>query len=398
MEGTNVAGFRWNTMLPVVAASVGAMLVFLAALAGHAFRQREAMALEGRVLGLATDPQTILDQFWSETAAGSIHGLMLEDPQGTTLAKVGETDLSSPPRMIDLFIGPPGGGRGRPWFGPPSGKPGQRGAHGRKQLLVFLDEHAGSPPLPVRLLLPASVIVAFSLLGLAVLGGRLLDRERLEVERRAKGRRLEALGRAGAGLAHQLRNPLATIKGTAQLLAEGSSSETDRRRADSIVTQSTRMDDMLGSLLDFARPPEAEPTDIDVVQIIDDLVAEDPTIRIDVEPGLKVRVDPGHLEHILENLLSNARAHRPENSPIEISGRPEGETVTITVSDRGPGPGDEPEELFQPYVTRRPDGAGLGLTIARTLAEANGGALTLEPRPGGGATATLILRSPGEAS
>lgn len=250
---------------------------------------------------------------------------------------------------------------------------------------------AAAPPLPIRLLLPSSSAVGLGLVALAVLGGRLLIRQRYEAEVEADRRRLEALGRAGAGLAHQLRNPLATIKGSAQLLGERIKENEPRLRAQAIVTQADRMDRMLSTLLDFARPQEAEASTVNLAGSLSALAKNTTKIRLDIPESIEARVDPDHLDHIVENLLSNALAHSPEDSSVEISGHTVGDTVKIQISDRGPGPGDSPEELFQPYVSHRPDGAGLGLTIARTLAEANGGTLTLDHRKGGGTNAVLIL-------
>jgi len=261
---------------------------------------------------------------------------------------------------------------------------------------VFLSSGAGVPPLPIRFLLPFSVVVGLGLFALAVLGGRLLIRQQHEAEVESDRRRLQALGRAGAGLAHQLRNPLATIKGSAQLLEEILKDHESRNRAGTIVTQADRMDRMLGTLLDFARPPAPEISTVDLCHALSELTRDVARVRVDVPASTTVDVDPDHLDHIVENLLSNALLHSPNDSIVEISGHTIGGQVEIQISDRGPGPGDEPEELFQPYVTHRPDGAGLGLTIARTLAEANGGRLTLVSRQDGGSTAVLILPANGK--
>ncbi len=394
---------RWDVLLPSAAAVVAALLIGLASLAGYAFKQREALALDGRVLGLAhrvesrlreTDQgaeQELLESLWQEVQQPII-GLCLRDGEGQSLAEVGETDPTLSPRPIDLFVGPMGGPRGRPWNIDSQRTPGQpRSRRGRRTLEVFLSPGAASPPLPIRLLLPSSVAVGLGLVALAVLGGRLLIRQRHEAEVEADRRRLEALGRAGAGLAHQLKNPLATIKGSAQLLGERIKESDPRDRAQAIVVQADRMDRMLSTLLDFARPPVPEVTTVNLAQSLSALARNMSQVRCDIPGSVETRVDPDHLDHIVENLLSNALSHTPDDSAVEISGHSVGDTVEIQISDQGPGPGDDPEELFQPYVTHRPDGAGLGLTIARTLAEANGGSLTLGHRNGGGTTAVLTL-------
>ncbi len=399
----DLRNFRWDVLLPSAAAVVAALLIGLASLAGYAFKQREAFALDGRVLGLAhrieshlreTDQgaeQELLENLWQDVRPPVI-GLCLKDGEGRSQASVGETEAVLPPRLINLFVAPMGGPRGRPWNTEFQRTPGQaRGRRGLRTLEVFLISGAGAPPLPIRLLLPSSIIVGLGLVALAVLGGRLLIRQRHEAEVEANRRRLEALGRAGAGLAHQLRNPLATIKGSAQLLRERLHGSEPRDRAQAIVDQADRMDRMLGALLDYARPPVPEASSVDLARSLSALAKDSPRVRVDIPDSVETRVDPDHLDHIVENLLSNALAHSSEDSFIEIAVHTNGDIVEIRISDRGPGPGDDPEELFQPYVTHRPDGAGLGLTIARTLAEANRGSLTLGHRSGGGTTAVLTL-------
>ncbi len=397
--------FRWDILLPTVAAAVAVMLIGLAGLTTYAFKQREAFALDGRVFGLAHhvesllrevvpgDEQDVLDATWQEDHRPVI-GLILKDGLGQSQAAVGVTGSDIKPREVGLFVGPTGGPRGRPWGSDSSKGVGQPfGRRGRRTLEVFLKPGTGNPPLPIRLLLPFSIGVGLGLFALAVLGGRLLIRQQYEAEAHADRRRMQALGRAGAGLAHQLRNPLATIKGSAQLLEEGLDEEAFRNRAGTIVAQADRMDRMLGTLLDFARPPTPEVSIVQLHQCLEELTRNVDRTTLDVPVSTTVEVDPVHLGHIVENVLSNALAHSPGDSVVEISGRTKGVTVEILISDRGQGPGDDPEELFQPYVTHRPDGAGLGLTIARTLAEANGGRLMLRGRQGGGTTAVLALPS-----
>ncbi len=403
VQQPDLRNFRWDILLPSAAVVVAALLMGLAGLAGYAFKQREAFALDGRVLGLAhriegllreadQGAEHALSEILTQELQRPVLGLRLTDAKGQSLAEAGETDPTHLPRSIDLFVAPMGGPRGRPWSTDPQRTPGQpHGRRGRRTLEVFLSPGAAAPPLPIRLLLPFSAVVGLVLVALAVLGGRLLIRQRHEAEVEADRRRLESLGRAGAGLAHQLRNPLATIKGSAQLLGERIKENEPRLRAQTIVTQADRMDRMLSTLLDFARPQEPEISTVNLAESLSALATDTTKIRLDIPGSLDARVDPDHLDHIFENLLSNALAHSPVDSSVEISGNTAGDTVRIQISDRGPGPGENPEELFQPYVTHRPDGAGLGLTIARTLAEANGGTLTLHHRNGGGTTAVLIL-------
>ncbi|HSM50903.1 MAG TPA: ATP-binding protein, partial [Thermoanaerobaculia bacterium] len=237
-----------------------------------------------------------------------------------------------------------------------------------------------------RAALPVAAVAAAALVALALLAGRLLDRQARAIRLAAERERLEGLARAGAGLAHQLRNPLATIRGSAQLLLE-SCSGAEAARLGAIVSESDRLGRLVDELLDYARPPQPQPQRIDLAVFR----PERDLARVDwqVAGGLAAHADPEHLRLILDNLLDNALEADP--GEIEVRGRARRDGVEIAVLDRGPGPGPEPEQLFEPYVTGKASGTGLGLPLARSLAAANGGSLRLAPRAGGGTEALLRL-------
>ncbi len=424
-------GFRAEVWLPVGALAAGIAMVALAVMALDAVRSRYELVLDGRVLGLAHRVETVLRdrgiqnarealEPLLEDAGPEIRGIVLRDSAGKPVARLGDIDGTLRSRTVDLALGPrgfggppspaerrqrlrqlqaetastepgpagPGWGRG---VEPRNGSPAERRGRGRFQMEVFLDRNAGRPPLASRLVLPAAVVGSVFLVILSLIAGRLLDRQRAMIRQEARERRLEAMGRAGAGLAHQLRTPLATIKGSLQMIAETAQGETLQRRARAAVGQAERMERMLGLLLDFARPPAPEAEDVDVATLLEELAAGRDGVRVQAPGTLVVRADREHMLQILENLLDNALAASPEGGPVEISAAASRRHARIIVADRGPGPGDNPEELFEPYVTGRAEGTGLGLPIARNLAEANGGTLELRARVSGGTEAILEL-------
>ena len=404
---------RWDLLLPTVATLIGSLMVALAFLSVFAFRQRDALALDGRIFGLAHEAELRLRESGRDAASDileeilkdgqpEILGLRLADPEGATLATAGSEATELARRSVDVFVGP--GLRGGPGpGGPPTDfamrGPGWRsGGRGRLVLDLLLDPVAESPPVVVRLLIPASVTAALGLIGLAVLGGRLLVRQRFEAQREAQRRRLEALARAGAGLAHQLRTPLATIKGSCQLIGEQLGQSPLAARLETSVEQADRMERMLGMLLDFARPPTPQIEAVALAPLLNELATRRPTLKITRVEDIAVSADPEHLAQILDNLLDNAEAFSPDGEFIEVTAVPHRGEVRVIVADRGTGPGPYPEELFQPYFTTRADGTGLGLAIARNLAEANHGSLMLRLRSGGGSEAILILEQAGAAS
>lgn len=411
-------GARWDLVLLGVAVVVALVLIALAATASRALAERQLLVAEGRLLRVAHDLERDLRsegpagavavlQTALEREAGFLRGLRILDPDGSSQVEVGEVGQpgeTSPVRRVDLFLGPAWrvGSRGA---APRDRTRGLGG--GRRPLEIALAADALTPPLVTRLLLPAAVGTALVLVALALLGGRQLIRRQEQERRAAERRHLEGLARAGAGLAHQLRTPLATLKGSCQLLLEQGEEDLpgpERSRLETMLEQSERMDRLLARLLDFARPPEPEPRTVELetalAEVLTGLEGLGPDleerIELDLPRGVRVRVDPEHLALILENLLANALAFSPEGARIRVEAEAiPGDRVELRIRDEGPGPGDDPERLFEPWVTTRADGSGLGLPISRALAEADGGRLTLTegaPGDGGGTVARLVLR------
>jgi len=408
-----VPSTRWDLVLPLVALVIGGLVVGLAFLSDFSFRQRDVLALDGRVFGLAHSAeirlresgrnahQDVLEETLAE-GQPEVRGLTLSDPGGAVLGNIGTVGPHLTRRSVDLFVGPAGRG-GTGWAGPPAdvstpGQPSRQRGRGRLILEFHLDPNAGAPPVAVRLLAPSAVIMGIGLVGLAFLGGRLLVRQRHEVLRDSQQRRLEALARAGAGLAHQLRTPLATIKGSCQLMDEQLEQSPQRARLQAAIGQTDRMERMLGMLLDFARPPAPQPQPVEIRAMLQEVTAHRSRVRLGRVDDTVVSADPEHLAQILENMMDNAVAFSPSGEGAEVVAVLQRNKLEIVVADRGPGPGPDPEELFQPYVTTRADGTGLGLTIARTLAEANDGTVILRPREGGGCEAILTLPAVGGGS
>lgn len=207
-----------------------------------------------------------------------------------------------------------------------------------------------------------------------------------------------------ASVSHDLRTPLTTIKALAHDL-----SRTDERAA-VIVEESDRLNHLVANLLDLSRlQGGALPLALEL-NAVDDLVGAlvqrvsgvlgDRELRISLEEGgtlLVGRFDFAHALRILVNLVENAHKYAPPGSPVDLVVRRTGDHLELTVADRGPGvPAAERERIFEPFYRpagTSPDvgGAGLGLAIARRLAEAQGGTLVHAPRPDGGSLFTLTL-------
>lgn len=213
---------------------------------------------------------------------------------------------------------------------------------------------------------------------------------------------------------HELRTPVAAIRGHAEMWRTGITTDVDTSMA-RIESESKRMGDLVDDLLllahlDQSRPMERTPVDLlslatDAVIDTQALQPERP-IALDAQPGTSPPVvigDQSRLRQVLANLLTNALAHTPATSPIEVAVRARDHHVDLSVRDAGPGMTPEVvAKVFDrfyradPSRTRAHGGSGLGLAIVKSLTEAHGGTVTCTSDPGSGTTFTVSL--PLEAS
>lgn len=230
-------------------------------------------------------------------------------------------------------------------------------------------------------------------------GARLAEaRQRSEAlaARVALSERLAALGRVAAGVAHEIRNPVAAMR----LRAENALAGDDARRRlalEAILGQIARLDRLIGELLAMTQRPAPKPETLDLAAFLQSCAADHPGVSVEAPPQTPVSLDAALTRRALDSLLTNARQHSPPGAPVVLSGAVAGQTLTIEVRDSGPGVDPALRgTLFEPFVTGRADGTGLGLSIARELAEVQGGRLVLADPGGdtGGATFRFELTWP----
>jgi len=229
----------------------------------------------------------------------------------------------------------------------------------------------------------------------------------------AAAERLAALGRVAAGVAHEIRNPIAAMR----LRAENALAGDPARRAvalEAILEQVARLDRLSGELLAMTQRRTPEPAPVDVVALLHACAAEQEArqqeggrgegglVRVAVDapaPALCGLLDAALIRRILDNLVQNAVRHTPPGGLVMLSAVVVGDRLRLTVADSGPGvPAVLRGSLFEPFVTGRPDGTGLGLAIARELAEVQGGSLVLrESESEGGRGAVFVLEVPWHA-
>lgn len=230
-----------------------------------------------------------------------------------------------------------------------------------------------------------SLFASLALLGFAIAAARGLEARQRSAALDAERRRLQTTADAGAGLAHRIRNPLATIKGTAQVLA-AQIEPGQREKTSRIVEASIRIESLVDELLCFARPVEPRPVAFDLADLARDVAGG---ISVDAAEPVLVWADVEHATATIEELISNAKAFDSAAPLIAVARR--GRMGSLEVRDRGPGLQIDASRAFDPYVTTRADGTGLGLPTIQSLVHANGGEVTLANREGGGCVASLLL-------
>jgi two-component system sensor histidine kinase PilS (NtrC family) len=234
-------------------------------------------------------------------------------------------------------------------------------------------------------------------IGSGLNGGTLIYLEDLgRAQNEAQQMKLAAMGRLTASIAHEVRNPLSAINQAAQLLEEdGSVAPEGARLLTMIRSNAKRIDRIVGEVLQLNRRDRQQPEVIRLGEFVRSLTDEivqaehmsNGGISIDISDDLLVMFDRGHLSQIAWNLVRNAWQHCQKlQGSIGITARPGymGDAVICELTDDGPGvPTEYRSQIFEPFFTTRSGGTGLGLYIARELADANGCALELLPKSPG---------------
>lgn len=224
--------------------------------------------------------------------------------------------------------------------------------------------------------------------------------------------RLAAIGRLAAGLAHEIRNPLGSIRGSVEVL-RGSldPQEDDRRLMDIVLRESDRLDAIIRDFLQFSRPPHLVRVPTDIPAMLDEILlmlshqrgtksGEAPPVQMRrdmAEPTVKADVDPSQMRQALWNLCLNAVEAMPQGGELRVGVRTVGAgsgtlVQEITVEDTGVGiSGAELAQVFEPFFTTKPQGTGLGLAIAHRIVEDHGGEIRVQSEPYRGSRFTISL-------
>lgn len=226
-------------------------------------------------------------------------------------------------------------------------------------------------------------------------------REAEEAMRRSE--RLAALGQLTAGLAHELRNPMGTMKSSAELLAKRipATDAIGQELSGFIQTEVDRANSLITRFLQFARPFHLERQTTEIAAVLDRAIAQVerhvPPFAIgfvkNYSPGLPpLSLDAELMEQVFVNLLTNAAQASPPQGVVTVKTRAAENVLEVAVIDRGKGiDAKHRESIFNPFFTTRPDGVGLGLAIVQKIVDEHGGRIVVESEPGQGAVFRVQL-------
>lgn len=246
-----------------------------------------------------------------------------------------------------------------------------------------------------RVVVVGGTVALALLVSTAVLLYMLKQRDAME-RRLEQSRQLAALGEVSAVLAHQFRNPLASLKGHAQLLSGSLPDGAERTRAERVVREARRLEELCNDLLDLVRSARLDRTETPLRALLDESVSIVDPARIEVRANALPdawSLDATKVQQVLINVLDNAVLASPEGQ-VELDATVEGNTLIVRVRDHGPGiDAGEEERIFEPFHTGRATGTGLGLAVARRIVALHGGVIQASNHRDGGAVFTIEIPS-----
>ena len=217
--------------------------------------------------------------------------------------------------------------------------------------------------------------------------------------RELEAERLRAFREVARRVAHEIKNPLTSMRIAVDQLerTDGQTPARTTMALEVLAAETDRLERLAREFADFGRLPEGPTSEVDLVELLQELgkttVPEGVTVNVAANGGR--RAIQGHYEPLrraFSNLLRNASEAMGGSGAIDVRVSGEGRGVVITVADHGPGiPPETGGRVFEPYMTTKPDGTGLGLALVRQTVDAHHGTIAVGETPGGGATFTLVF-------
>jgi two-component system, NtrC family, sensor histidine kinase HydH len=385
---------------------------------------------------MAPPTQTALERLFKFQHAAGLRYLGLFTPRGRLLLETGEANAGrdfqarppkgsrhhqtkignrfrmvwyprhAPPPHVGRRPYPPGkfGPKGMKGAHPPPRRFAPKGSpdHGRTFngppiiILEFIAVAADRIRSESRWSLGIGAAAAAALLLITAIFWRVLSKtERAEIARQ-RDRRLTVLGEMAAVMAHEIRNPLASLKGHAQLLAEMLPAKSrEQGKAERVVNEANRLESLSHDLLDFVRTGPLSYRKVDIQSLLRESAATLSPDRINISVAkkpLEWELDPGRIQQVVTNLLKNALQASGETKDVDVSAAVERGQLLICIRDHGEGFSDENAgAIFDPFFTTKVQGTGLGLAVSRRLVTLHGGKLRAENHAAGGAEFQVLL-------
>jgi len=243
---------------------------------------------------------------------------------------------------------------------------------------------------------------------IAALIGVLVDRENVALRLRNQAQRqversqkLSLVGQVAAGVAHEIKNPLASIKGAADILTDNDTSPEAREEFKGILHREVRrIDSTVSEFLEFARPREARLERMNLSEVVHQTIRQvqvqaqqmGVSISSDIQGDVFLDADSEKIHQMTLNLLLNAVQACASGSDVSVHIGMDAHAANVTVRDQGQGIEEaDREHIFEPFYTTRPSGTGLGLAVVRAIVEAHSGDITVSSSPGSGTTVSVTL-------
>ncbi len=220
-------------------------------------------------------------------------------------------------------------------------------------------------------------------------------------ERELEAERLRAFREVARRVAHEIKNPLTAMRIAVDQLRrkDGETERRDSLARDVLDAETDRLERLAREFADFGRLPEGPAAEVDLVELLNELgrtaVPNGVVVRVQANGGIPTIV--GHYEPLrraFANLMRNAAEAMAGTGTVDVAVQRNGSGTVVTVADHGPGvPRELGPRIFEPYVTTKADGTGLGLALVRQTIDAHHGTIAVSDTPGGGATFTVVFAS-----